>query len=253
MSGHSKWSTIKRAKGLNDAKRSQIFTKLAREIAVAARGGDPNPDVNPRLRMAIDKARDSNMPKDNIERAIKRGSGTAEGEALQEITYEGFGPGGTAILVEVLTDNRNRAVADVRNAFTRAGGNLGETGSVAWQFESRGLIVLNPNGGDAEELALQAIDTGADDVRVEGDSVEVYTAPDALAEVRKALSETDTPVESAELMKMPKNTIPLDEQKAKQVLRLLDALDDLDDVQRVSSNADFPEEVLASYGEESGG
>ena len=134
MSGHSKWSTIKRAKGLNDAKRSQIFTKLAREIAVAARGGDPNPDVNPRLRMAIDKARDSNMPKDNIERAIKRGSGTADGEALQEITYEGFGPGGTAILVDVLTDNRNRAVADIRNAFTRAGGNLGETGSVAWPF-----------------------------------------------------------------------------------------------------------------------
>jgi YebC/PmpR family DNA-binding regulatory protein len=249
MSGHSKWSTIKRAKGANDAKRSQIFTKLAREIAVAARAGDSNPDQNPRLRLAIDRARDSNMPKDNIARAIKRGSGDTDGEALLEITYEGFGPGGTAILVDVLTDNRNRTVADVRNAFTRAGGNLGDTGSVAWQFEARGLIVLNPNGGDAEELALQAMDTGADDVRIEGDAVEVYTAPDALAEVRKALSENDTSVESAELMNLPTNTIPLDENKAKAVLRLLDTLDDLDDVQRVSTNADFPESVLASYGE----
>ena len=250
MSGHSKWSTIKRAKGANDAKRSQIFTKLAREIAVATRAGDPNPDNNPRLRLSIDRARDANMPKDNIERAIKRGSGEGDVAALQEITYEGFGPGGTAILVDVLTDNRNRAVADIRNVFTRAGGNLGDTGSVAWQFEARGLILLNPNGGDPEELALQAMDTGADDVRVEGDSVEVYTAPDALAEVRKALADTNTPVESAELMKVPKNVIPLDEGNAKAVLRLLDALDDLDDVQRVSSNADFPEEVLASYGED---
>jgi len=249
MSGHSKWSTIKRAKGANDAKRSQIFTKLAREIAVAARSGDPNPEMNPRLRLAIDKARDANMPKDNIERAIKRGSGGGEGEQLEEITYEGYGPGGTAILVEALTDNRNRTVADVRNVFTRAGGNLGENGSVAWQFEPRGLIVLSPNG-DAEELALEAMDTGADDVRVEGDLVEVYTAPDALSEVRKAFDEANKQVESAEVMNVPKNTIPLDEHKAKQVLRLLDMLDDLDDVQRVSSNADFPEEVLASYGEE---
>jgi YebC/PmpR family DNA-binding regulatory protein len=250
MSGHSKWSTIKRAKGANDAKRSQIFTKLAREIAVAARSGDPNPEMNPRLRLAIDKARDANMPKDNIERAIKRGSGGGDAEQLEEITYEGYGPGGAAILVEALTDNRNRTVADIRNAFTRAGGNLGDAGSVAWQFESRGLIVLNPNGGDAEEVALAAMDTGADDVRVEGGSVEVYTAPDALAEVRKALAEAETNVESAEVMNVPKNTIPLDEHKAKQVLRLLDALDDLDDVQRVSSNADFPEEVLAGYGDE---
>jgi YebC/PmpR family DNA-binding regulatory protein len=247
MSGHSKWSQIKRQKGATDAKRSQVFTKLGREITVAARQGSPDPEFNPRLRLAIDRARDANMPKDNIERAIKRATGEGDAANLEEIVYEGYGPGGAAILVEALTDNRNRTASDLRNAFSKAGGSLGESGSVAWQFDTRGLIVLDANGADPEELALRAIDTGADDVRVEDGTVEVYTAPEALAEVRKALAEADMAVSSAEVMKLPKSTVALDEHKAKQVLRLLDSLDDLDDVQRVSSNADFPEEALAAY------
>lgn len=247
MSGHSKWSTIKHAKGIADDKRGRVFTKLGREISVAARQGGPDPETNPRLRLAIERAHDSNMPKDNIERAIKRATGDGEGVDLQEITYEGYGPGGTAILVEALTDNRNRTVADVRSVFSRGGGNLGEAGSVAWQFEMRGLIILNTDGADAEELALAAMDTGADDVRVEDGAVELYTAPDAFSAVRKALDEAKTPVASAEITKVPKSTIALDAGKAKQLLRLLDSLDELDDVQRVSSNADFPDEVLESY------
>ena len=252
MSGHSKWSTIKRAKGIADDRRGQLFTKLGREISVAAREGGADPESNSRLRLAIERARDSNMPKDNIERAIKRATGDGEGAVLQEITYEGYGPGGTAILVEALTDNRNRTVADVRNVFSRGGGNLGETGSVAWQFEMRGLIILKTDGADPEELALAAMDTGADDVRLEDGAVELYTAPDALSAVRKALDEAQTPVASAEITKVPKSTIPLDGGKAKQVLRLLDSLDELDDVRRVSSNADFPDEVLESYLDDQG-
>ena len=247
MSGHSKWSTIKRQKGATDAKRSQIFTKLGREITVAARQGTPDPEFNPRLRLAVDRARDANMPKDNIDRAIKRATGEGDTANLEEILYEGYGPGGAAILVEALTDNRNRTASDLRNAFSKAGGSLGEAGSVAWQFETRGLIVLDANGADPEELALRAIDTGAEDVRVDGGAVEVYTAPEALADVRQALAESEMAVASAEVTKVPKVTVALDEHKAKQVLRLLDSLDDLDDVQRVSSNADFPEEALAAY------
>ena len=248
MSGHSKWSTIKRAKGIADDKRGQLFTKLGREITVAARQGSPDPAVNSRLRLAIERARDSNMPKDNIERAVKRGSGADEGgAALQEIIYEGYGPGGVAILVEALTDNRNRTVSDIRGAFSRAGGNLGEAGSVAWQFEPRGLIVLDTADADPEELALRAMDSGAEDVTVDAGSVEVLTQPDQLEKVRRALTEAKIAIASAELSKQPKSTILLDERHAGQLLRLLDNLDELDDVQRVSSNADFPDEVLAAY------
>ena len=252
MSGHSKWSTIKRAKGVADDKRGQLFTKLGREISVAARQGGPDPDSNSRLRLAIERARDSNMPKDTMARAIKRATGDGDGAALQEIVYEGYGPGGAAILVEALTDNRNRTVSDIRNVFSRAGGNLGESGSVAWQFESRGLIVLNTEGADAEELALAAMDTDAEDVRMEDGAVELYTAPDKLESIRQALAESSTPVTSFELTKVPKSTIALDTGKAKQVLRLLDSLDELDDVQRVSSNADFPDDVLESYADDQG-
>ncbi len=248
MSGHSKWSQIKRQKGVTDARRGQLFTKLGKEITVAARQGGGDPESNSRLRLAIDRARDANMPKDNIERAIKRGAGGEAGAAeLQEVVYEGYGPGGIAILVEGLTDNRNRTAADVRAIFTRAGGSLGEAGSVAWQFEARGLIVLDAGDADPDDLALRAIDSGAEDVQVEGGTVEVYTRPDQLDAVRRALLEAEIQVASAEITQAPKSTITLDERQAGQALRVLDQLDELDDIQRVSSNADFPDEVLAAY------
>ena len=248
MSGHSKWSTIKRAKGVTDNKRGQVFTKLGREISVAARQGGGDPEVNARLRLAIERAREANMPKDNMERAIKRGTGEdSDGAQLEEVIYEGYGPGGTAILVEALTDNRNRTASDVRATFSKGGGNLGEAGSVGWQFERRGLIALEDSDADPEELALRAIDSGADDVKVDAGSVEVYTQPEQLEVVRQALVKAEIPVASAEIMQAPKNTIELDAHKAGQVLRLLDRLDELDDVQRVSCNADFPAEVLAAY------
>ena len=248
MSGHSKWSTIKHQKGVADNKRGQLFTKLGKEITVATRHGGGDPEANSRLRLAIERARDANMPKDNIERAIKRGTGEdADAAQLEEIVYEGYGPGGTAILVEALTDNRNRTASDIRSTFSKGGGNLGEAGSVAWQFETRGLIALDTGDADAEELALRAIDSGAEDVNVDGDSVEVYTRPDQLESVRLALSDAEIAVASAEIMQAPKSTIALDANNAGQVLRLLDKLDELDDVQRVSSNADFPEEVLSAY------
>ncbi len=248
MSGHSKWSQIKRQKGVADDKRGQLFTKLGREVTVAARQGGGDPATNARLRLAIERARDANMPKDNMERAIKRGTGADEGAAaLQEVVYEGYGPGGIAILVEALTDNRNRTVSDIRSLFSKAGGSLGEAGSVAWQFELRGLIALDTAGTDAEELALRAMDSGAEDVTVDDDSVEVLTRPDQLEAVRRALEEANVAIASAEISQMPKSTIALDARQAGQTLRLLDRLDELDDVQRVSSNADFPEEVLAAY------
>ncbi len=247
MSGHSKWSQIKRQKGVTDNRRGQLFTKLGKELAVAARQGGADPEANPRLRLAVERARDANMPKDNIERAIKRATGEGGGAELQEVVYEGYGPGGTAILVEALTDNRNRTVSDIRSVFTQAGGSLGEAGSVAWQFEMRGVIALDTDGADPEELALRAIDTGAEDVQADDTSVEVYARPETLASVRRALEEAEIPVASAEIAQVPKSTVPLDERQAEQVLRLLDRLDELDDVQRVSSNADFPEEVLAAY------
>ena len=247
MAGHSKWKQIKRQKGVTDAKRSQVFTKIAKEIAVAAKQGGADPEMNPRLRLAIEKAREANMPKDNIERAIAKGSGETGEADLEEIVYEGYGPGGAAIIIETLTDNRNRTVSEIRNAFAKAGGSLGESGSVSWVFETRGVITVEANGADADELALQAIDAGADDVRVDDGAVEVYTKPEALEDVRRALSEGGVGIASAELSAIPKTTVSLDEKQAEQVLRLLDRLDELDDVQRVSSNADFPEEALAAY------
>lgn len=247
MSGHSKWSQIKRQKGVADARRGQLFTKLGKEIAVAARQGGGDPEANARLRLAIDRARDANMPKDNIERAIKRATGEGGAAELQEVVYEGYGPGGTAILVEALTDNRNRTVSDIRRVFTQAGGSLGEAGSVAWQFETCGFIALETGDADAEDLALRAIDTGAEDVKVDSGLVEVYTRPEMLEAVRRELTEAEVPVASAEVTKVAKSTVALDARQAEQVLRLLDRLDELDDVQRVSSNADFPEEVLAAY------
>jgi YebC/PmpR family DNA-binding regulatory protein len=249
MGGHSHWSQIKRQKWANDAKRGQLFSKLVREIAVAAREGGPDPDLNPRLRLAIERAREQNMPLDTIERAIKRATGAdAEAAQFQEVRFEGYGPGGVAIMVDALTDNRNRTVSEVRQVLSRNGGSLGEAGCVSWQFEGRGLIVLETQEGqDADELALLAIDAGAEDVKVEDGRIEVYTDPADLAQVRAALEEQGLQVASAELTMMPKASVPLDEKTAVQVLKLLDALEELEDVQRVYSNAEFPDSVLLEY------
>ncbi len=243
MSGHSKWANIKRQKGAADAKRGQLFTKLAREIIIAARQGGANLDSNFQLRLAVQKARDNNMPSDNIERAIKRGSGDTEGAALTEAQFEGYGPSGIAVLVETLTDNRNRTVQDVRRLFTRHGGNLGETGCVSWLFESRGVITVESNDSDAEELALQAIDAGAEDVKTENGYVEIYTQPQELEKIRKVIEEKEHVI-SAEVSLMPKTTVVLDENKAVQALSFLDELEALDDVQHVFSNIDFSDATL---------
>jgi len=247
MSGHSKWSSIKHQKGVTDARRGQLFTKLTREIIVAVREGGSNPEANFRLRLAVQKARDNNMPLENIERAIKRGSGELEGATLVEMTLEGYGPGGAAILVQALSDNRNRTLQDVRNIFTRHGSSLGESGCVAWIFESMGLITVPINDLDPEELALQAIDAGAEDVKVENDYVEIYTKPEETQMVREALVKQELSIASAELSMVPKNIVELEEKPALQTLKLLDKLEELDEVQHVSSNADFPDSILEKY------
>ena len=230
-----------------DARRGQVFTKLAREIIVAVREGGSNPETNFRLRLAVQKARDSNMPLDNIDRAIKRGSGQAEGASLVDMVLEGYGPSGVAILVTALSDNRNRTLQDVRNIFTRQGGNLGEAGCVAWLFDSRGLITVETKAKDAEELALQAIDAGAEDVKVENNYVEIYTKPEGLEKVREALKQKKIAIASAEVSMVPKTTVELEDKAALQTLRLLDKLEELDEVHNVSSNADFSDSILEKY------
>ncbi len=250
MSGHSKWSSIKHQKGVADARRGQLFTKLTREIIVAMRQGGSNPDTNFRLRLATQKARDNNMPLENIERAIKRGSGELEGATLAEMVLEGYGPSGVAILVQALTDNRNRTLQDIRNIFSRHGGNMGESGCVAWLFDSKGLIMVETNNLDPEELALQAIDTGAEDVNVENDSIEIYTKPEELEMVRAALEQGNIPIASAELSMLPKTTLELEEKPALQTLKLLHKLEELDEVQHVSSNVNFSDSVLEKYQEQ---
>jgi YebC/PmpR family DNA-binding regulatory protein len=247
LSGHSKWSQIKRQKSAADARRGQMFTKLGREITVAVREGGPDPDANPRLRQAIQRARDASMPAETIERAIKRATGTSEGAALEEVIYEGYGPGGVAILVQALTDNRNRAVAEIRSVFTRAGGSLGESGCVAWLFEPRGVIVVEGSGRDPDELGLLAIDAGAEDVRVEDGIIEVLTQPGDLEAVRAALEAHGVKVTSAETAMVPKTTIPLDERNAVATLRLMERLEELDDVQRVYTNLEISDAALRAY------
>lgn len=245
MSGHSKWSQIKRQKGANDAKRGAMFTKVAREITIAGREGGADPDANYRLRLAIEKARAVNMPAENIKRAIERATGGSAAEQYEEIIYEGYGPGGVAVLVEAATDNRNRTVAEVRALFSRAGGQLAGAGAVAWQFEPRGVVAVSRDGRDADEVALTAIDAGAEDVDLDGEPIEILTDPGRLETVRRALEESGVKVESAEITMQPKNVIEVDEAVVRQNLRLLEALDDLDDVQRVTANFDLPAEVLA--------
>ena len=247
MSGHSKWSKIKHRKGADDVKRGNLFTKLTREIIVAAREGGGSTDTNFRLRLAVQKARDGNMPMDNIDRAIKKGTGDLGGGSLVEITLEGYGPNGMAILVNALSDNRNRTIQEVRSVFTRHGGSLGESGCVSWLFESKGVINIRAEGIDADELALAAIDAGAEDVKVENGYVEVYTVPDQLEKVRQALEKDGVEIESSELVMEPKSLIKLDDKAGLQALKLLDRLEEVDDVQNVYSNADIPDAVMESY------
>jgi YebC/PmpR family DNA-binding regulatory protein len=245
MSGHSKWSTIKRQKGVNDSKRSAMFTKVAREIAVAARAGGGDPDANYRLRLAMDKARSINMPADNIKRAIEKATGGGDGVEYEEIVYEGYGPGGVALLVEAATDNRNRTAAEVRSIFAKTGGQLAGSGAVAWQFEPRGLITVAREGTDPDEVALAAIDAGAADVDTDADPIEIYTEPGDLEAVRKALDAAGVNVESAEQAMLARQTVSLDADHVRKALRLVELLEDLEDVQRVTANVDIPEELLA--------
>ena len=246
MAGHSKWAQIKRKKGVTDAKRGQLFTKLGRELAVAARQGGGNPDENPALRLAIERARQNNMPKDNIQRAIDRATNAADAAQLEEIRYEAYGPGGAALLIDSLTDNRNRTVSEVRSALTRAGANMAESGAVAWIFEQKGVIGVDLEAGvDADEVALAAIDGGAEDVAVEPDLVEVITAPADLEQARSSVEQSGVAVATAEVVMRPTNTVAVDGAQARALLRLIEALEELDDVQRVFTNADVPDAVLA--------
>jgi YebC/PmpR family DNA-binding regulatory protein len=251
MSGHSKWHQIRRQKGVNDAKRGQLFTRLGREIVVAVReGGGGDPDANFRLRMAVQRAREANMPMDNIERTIKRAVGGGEGTSLDEITYEGYAPGGAAIMVQVMTDNRNRTAAEIRSVFNKNAGNLGEMGCVDWIFEPRGVIGVPLEGRDLDELQLEAIDAGAEDVEEYSDGDEeltIYTEPAQLEAVRQALEAKKIPVAHAESTLIPKTKVPLSAKEAVQTLRLIDRLEDLDDVQNVYTNADIPEEIAEKY------
>jgi YebC/PmpR family DNA-binding regulatory protein len=244
MSGHSKWSQIKRQKGANDAKRGVLFTKVGREIAIAVRQGGPDAEGNYRLRLAVEKARSVNMPADNIKRAIERAAGGDKTEQFEEIVYEGYGPGGVAILVEAATDNRNRTAADVRSIFTKAGGQLAGAGAVAWQFEPRGVISVPRAAQDADEVALVAIDAGADDVDTDADPLEITTQPGDLERVRQGLELAGVRVESAEITMQAKATVTIEENQVRQNLRLIESLEDHDDVQRVSANFELPDEVL---------
>ena len=246
MSGHSKWSSIKHKKGAADAKRGKLFSKLSRAIIVAAREGGPDPLNNLALQNAIEKARSFSMPKDTIERAIAKGAGEGtDGAGFETVVYEGYGPEGVAVLVEALTDNRNRTASDVRHVFSKHGGNLGATGAVAWQFERRGLIVIAADGVDEDELVLAAADAGADDVARDDDTFEVSSPPEQLASVREALEQAGYAIESAGLSMVPKTTVAVaDEAVAKKIVRLVESLEDSDDVQDVYANFDIPSEVL---------
>ena len=246
MSGHSKWSSIKHKKGAADAKRGQLFSKLTRAIIVAAREGGPDPAANLALQNAIEKARSYSMPKDNIERAIARGSGAgADTETFEHIVYEGYGPNGVAIIAEALTDNRNRTASDVRHVFTKNDGNLGTTGAVAWLFERRGIVMVDAERADEDSVMLAAAEGGAEDVIQDGSSFEVTTSPEALSSVREALEQAGIEVESAETTMVPKTTIELDDEAAaRKTLRLIDALEELDDVSEVYANFDIPERLL---------
>jgi len=243
MSGHNKWSTIKHKKGAADAKRGQVFTKLIKEITVAARLGGGDPEGNPRLRAAMDKGKAENMPKDNIERAIKKGTGELEGVTYEEINYEGYGPGGVAVLVEVMTDNRNRSVSDIRSIFTKCNGNMGETGCVSWMFDKKGLIVF-PKTVDFDKLFEASLEAGAEDVTDEGEQIEVITDPINFMEVRESLVKAGFKSDSAEVTMIPQTMVKLEGKQAENMLKLMDRLEDNDDVQNVYANFDISSEEM---------
>ena len=247
MSGHSKWATTKHKKAAIDAKRGKIFTKIIREISVAARMGGGDPDANPRLRTILLKAKGANMPADNITRAIKKGTGELEGVTYEEVTYEAFGPGGVAILMEILTDNRNRTVAEIRHILTKHNGNLGESGSVSYLFERRGVVTFARGEVDEDALMEAALEAGAEDVVEEGESMEVLTVPGDVEQVKEALEAAGFTAQEAAVAMVPKTRVAVDEKTGVALLRLFDALDDSDDVNEVYSNEDIPDEVLASY------
>jgi len=247
MSGHSKWSTIKRKKGAEDAKRGKIFTKIGRELAVAAREGGPDPEVNFKLRLAMEKAKQANMPKDNIERSIRRGAGLEKGEALEQVVYEGYGPGGTALIVRALTDNRNRAVADIRRAFSRHGGNLGENGCVAWMFEQKGYVTIPLNGHDPDELFMLAVEAGAEDVLVGEDTVEIFVEVADFQAVQESLSAANIEMDIAELSMIPQTKMNLSPEQGIKVMGLVDTLDELDDVEKVYTNLNITDEMFELY------
>src|SRR5215470_5402647 len=245
MSGHSKWHSIKHKKGAIDAKRGRMFTKLIKEITIAARIGGGDPEGNPRLRKAISDAKDVNMPADNIKRAVMKGTGELEGGQLEEITYEGYGPAGVALLVEVVTDNRNRTVSEIRHVFSKNGGNMGEAGSVSWMFKKKGSIIVESSKADEETLMTLAIDAGADDFRSEGSTYEIYTAPDAFDKVLQAIKSKGIETESAEISMIPQTYVKVEGKAAQQVVKLMEALDEHDDVQHVYANFDIEESELA--------
>ena len=246
MSGHSKWSSIKHKKALVDARRGKTFTKLIRELTSAAKAGGGSAETNPRLRTAIAAAKNANMPADTISRAIKKGTGELPGEIYEEVTYEGYGAGGVAVLVDVLTDNRNRTVAEVRHLFAKHGGNMGESGCVAWMFGRIGLITLDVNQLPEDELFELVLELGGDDVKIEGDIYEIRTTPEAFEDVRAALEARGLKLEVAEITMLPQNTVPVEGKQAEQVVRLMEALDDHDDVRKAYANFDIPDTVLAA-------
>lgn len=242
MSGHSKWASIKHKKGANDAKRGKIFTKIIKEITVAAKMGGGDENLNPRLRTAILKAKDANMPKDNIDRAVKKGIGELDGVTYVELTYEGYGPGGVAILIDTLTDNKNRTAADVRSQLTKGGGNLGETGCVSYLFKRKGIIGFDSSKHSEDDIIEVALESGAEDVSTMGDTIEVVTEPDDFEKVRNALAQAGFEKDTAEISMIPDSTVTLDKEKTAKALRLVERLEDLDDVQSVSTNLEIPDD-----------
>ncbi len=244
MSGHSKWAGIKHKKAVVDAKRGQAFTRASREITIAAKEGGGDIEGNFRLRLAIQKAREVNMPADKIQAAIDRGTGAGKGDSLDELRYEGYGPAGVAIMVDCMTDNRNRTAPAIRHVFSKYGGSLGETNSVAWMFERKGVITAQARSADSEEIGLTAIEAGAEDIQVDGGTVEITTEPASFESVRKAVEAMDVAIENAEITMQPKQTVPVGEDKAAAVLRLLEALEEEEDVQQVYANFDIPADVL---------
>jgi len=245
MSGHSKWATIRRKKGAIDAKRGKIFTQLIREIAMAAKMGGGDPDSNPRLRLAMDKARSANMPKDNVERAIRRGTGEGDEAEYEEIRYEGYGPGGVAVIVDTLTDNRTRTVAEVRHAFSKYGGNMGNTGSVAFMFEKKGMLVFERSGLDSDALIEAAMEADALDIVEDVETIEVHTAPERFFEIKTALEKRGFKPETAETQMIPQSTVSISGREAESMLKLMEVLDEHDDVQHVFANFDISEEAMA--------